>query len=51
MRGRFALPGGWPAGSVAFEVANVAAIDGQIEVGLSFDAPIPMAQVWADQAA
>jgi hypothetical protein len=51
MRGRFALPGGWPAGSVAFEVANVAAIDGEIEVGLSFDAPIPIAQILADQAA
>ena len=51
MRGRFALPGGWPAGAVAFEVVNVAAADGQIEVGLSFDAPFPIAKVLADQAA
>jgi len=51
MRGRFALPGGWPAGSVAFEVVNVAVADGQIEVGLSFDAPFPITQVVTDLAA
>jgi hypothetical protein len=51
MRGRFALHGDGPAGSVAFEVVNVAVADGQIEVGLCFDAPIPIAHVLADQAA
>ncbi len=51
MRGRFALPGIGPAGSVACEVVNVAAADGQIEIGLSFDAPIPIAHMLADQAA
>lgn len=51
MRGRFALPGGWPAGSVAFEVVNVAEADGQIELRLAFDAPFPIAQMLADHAA
>ena len=51
MRGQFALPGGWSAGSIAFNVVNVAAADGQVELGLCFDAPFPIAQVLADQAA
>ena len=54
MRGQFALPGGWSAGSIAFNVVNVvnvAAADGQVELGLCFDAPFPVAQVLADQAA